>query len=380
MKHLILSSFLFCLPLLLNAQFQIGTNSSVVVDPARSNRNISFEVCYPSDVSGNNVPIASGKFPTVVFGHGFGIAVSEYDVWCQTLAAKGYIIVLPTTEGNIIPFPNHEQFSLDMSFLIDHFVGSSSPFPNSIMGTSAIMGHSMGGGASWSVAATNSNVTTMITLAAAETNAPVSSIGAAPNIIEPTLTISGSSDCVVQNNEAPIDMFNALASNPYHVFVDIIGGSHCQFGAASGFSVCVLGEFCGGFIPISDQHNQMLSLSCSWLDFYLKGNYDELAAFQQYIMSNEGTLHNSMIVGTQPCLDLFIGDNTNISNPPSTSEFLIDPIPAFTYQADSVIHSNSTVTPAIGNVSFYSAKEICLLEEFEVITGVEFLAEIRACQ
>lgn len=380
MKHLIFSSLLFCLPFLLSAQFQIGTNSSSIVDPSRSNRNITFEVCYPADVAGNNTPIASGHFPTVVFGHGFGIAVSEYDIWCQTLAAKGYIFVLPTTEGSVFPFPNHEQFSLDMSFLIDYFISASSPFPNSIMGTTAVMGHSMGGGASWSVAANNTNVTTMITLAAAETNAPVSSIGAAPNIIQATLTISGSSDCVVQNGGAPIDMFNALPTNPYHVLVDIIGGSHCQFGAASNFSVCTLGELCGGFIPIADQHSQMISLTCSWFDFYLKGNHDQLTAFQQYVTTNESSLHNSSIKGTQACLDLFIGDNNMITNPTNTTELLIDPIPAFSYQGDTYIHSNSTVSPTLGNVSFYAATQIELLEEFEVTNGVVFLADIRACQ
>jgi len=118
------------------AQFQVGTQSLTVQDPTRGNRNIGYEVCYPATAAGANAPVAAGQFPVIVFGHGFSIAVSEYDVWCNAYAAKGYIIAFPTTEGSAFPFPDHEQFSLDMSFLIDHLLGASTPFPGSILGTS----------------------------------------------------------------------------------------------------------------------------------------------------------------------------------------------------------------------------------------------------
>ncbi len=295
---LLVSIFLFSM--LTQAQYQVGTQNLNVQDPARSNRTINYEVCYPAMTAGANATIATGQFPVIVFGHGFGIAVSEYDVWCNAFASKGYIMIFPTTEGSVFPFPNHEQFSLDLSFLVDHFLGASTPFPGSILGTSAIMGHSMGGGASWAATAGNPNVTTMVTLAAAETNAPVSSIGAAPSITVPTLTLAGTSDCVVMAGGAPIDMYNALPTGPFHTYIDIIGGSHCQFGAASGFSICTTGEFCGGFIPIADQHNQMLTLTCNWMDYYLKDDCQAFLDLQDYIDTNEGTLHNSMEMGTEP--------------------------------------------------------------------------------
>ena len=119
---------LLCFPLIIFSQYQIGKITSSIQDPNRPNRNITFEICYPATVAGNNTMISAGLFPTIVFGHGFGIAVSEYDIWCETLATKGYIYVLPTTEGGVFPFPKHEEFSLDMSFLIDHFNSSTSPF------------------------------------------------------------------------------------------------------------------------------------------------------------------------------------------------------------------------------------------------------------
>ncbi len=330
MKHIISFTIsLFIFATLATAQFQVGTQSLSVQDPSRGNRTIGYEVCYPATTAGTNAAIAAGQFPVIVFGHGFGIAISEYDVWCDAYASKGYIIAFPTTEGSVFPFPNHESFSLDMSFLIDHLLGASTPFPGSILGTSAIMGHSMGGGASWAAAATNPNITTMVTLAAAETNAPVSSIGAAPNITIPTLTLAGTSDCVVQNGGAPIDMYNALPAAPYHVYLDIIGGSHCQFGAASGFSICTTGEFCGGFIPIADQHNQMLTSTCLWMDYYLKDDCQAFLDLQTYIDTNEGNLHNSMEMGTEPvtsctaCAAMDLNFNFD-DNPQQTSWEILD--------------------------------------------------------
>ena len=306
-----ISIFLFTI--LANAQYQVGTQSLSVQDPTRGNRNIGYEVCYPAITGGANATIATGQFPVIVFGHGFGISVSEYDVWCNAYAAKGYIIAFPTTEGSVFPFPNHGEFSADLSFLIDHLLGANTPFPGNILGTSAVMGHSMGGGASWAAAANNPNITTMVTLAAAETNAPVSSIGAAPSITIPTLTLAGTSDCVVMNGGAPIDMYNALPTGPYHVYLDIIGGSHCQFGAASAFSLCTTGEFCSGFISLTDQHNQMLTVTCNWMDYYLKDDCQAFLNLQTYIDTNEGSLHNSMEMGTEPVTSCCAGLDLNIS-------------------------------------------------------------------
>jgi len=330
MKHIISFTIsLFIFTALATAQFQVGTQSLSVQDPSRSNRNIGYEVCYPATTAGTNAPVAAGQFPVIVFGHGFGIAISEYDVWCNAYASKGYIIAFPTTEGSVFPFPNHEQFSLDMSFLIDHLLGAGTPFSGSILGTSAIMGHSMGGGASWAAAASNPNITTMVTLAAAETNAPVSSIGAAPNITIPTFTLAGTSDCVVMNGGAPIDMYNALPASPYHVYLDIIGGSHCQFGEASSFSICTTGEFCSGFIPKADQHTQMLTSTCLWMDYYLKDDCQAFLDLQTYIDTNEAGLHNSMEMGTEPVTSCNACASMGLSftfddNPQQTSWEILD--------------------------------------------------------
>ncbi len=284
------------------AQFQVGTQNLDPEDPTRNNRVINLDVYYPATTGGTNAAIAAGEFPVLVFGHGFSMATTEYTIWYETLAAQGYIIALPNTEGGLAPV--HEDFALDLSFLIDYFLSenanTTSFFYQSMNGKSAMLGHSMGGGCSWTGAAGNSNVTTMVTLAAAETNG-VSAITNAANLSIPTLSIAGTEDCVLMAGGMPIDMYNNLPTSNYHVYLDIIGASHCQFGTASFGSVCTLGElFCSGFMPIADQHEQMLLAANNWLDYYLKDDCAAWSVFENHLTTGSGTLHNYMEKGTAP--------------------------------------------------------------------------------
>lgn len=284
------------------AQFQVGTQNLVPEDPARSNRAIDLDVYYPSTTGGTNAAIAAGEFPVLVFGHGFSMATTEYTIWYETLAAQGYIIALPNTEGGLSPV--HEEFALDLSFLIDYFLSenanTASFFYQSMNGKSGMLGHSMGGGCSWTGAAGNSNVTTMVTLAAAETNG-VSAIANAANLNIPTLSIAGTEDCVLMAGGMPIDMYNNLPTSNYHVYLDIIGASHCQFGVASFGSLCTLGElFCSGFMPIADQHEQMLLSANNWLDYYLKDDCAAWSVFENHLTTGSGALHNYIEKGAAP--------------------------------------------------------------------------------
>ena len=65
---------------------------------------------------------------------------------------------------------------------------SSSIFYNTVLPKTGILGHSMGGGASFLAAENNPNVNTLINFAAAETNP--SAISAARNITIPTVIFS----------------------------------------------------------------------------------------------------------------------------------------------------------------------------------------------
>ena len=85
-------------------------------DPARSNRNIETEIYYPATTPGNNVSVASGQFPIIVYGHGFVMGVSAYENIWLALVPLGYIVALPTTESGA---PSHSDFGSDLAFLIN---------------------------------------------------------------------------------------------------------------------------------------------------------------------------------------------------------------------------------------------------------------------
>jgi len=276
------SSLLFFCCLLssvMSAQFAVGHLSTTFTDPARSNRAISVEIYYPAVTAGDNVSLADGTFPFVVFGHGFVMDYTAYQNITDVLVAEGYVLIYVETEGGFAPV--HNDFGLDLAFMADHFYDESanaaSLFYNHLVDRCAIMGHSMGGGSTWLAASTSESVDCIAGLAPAETNP--SAIAAASNVIVPALVFSGSSDAVTApaTNHTPIYEGTASACK---YFVNIIDGSHC--GYADSGSLCDFGEF--GFNGLSREEQQSIThaLLLAYFDYYLRDNAAGLAVIQNY--------------------------------------------------------------------------------------------------
>jgi len=279
------------------AQFAIGTRTITYNDPARTGgfgsgggpgRQIQCEVYYPSTTSGTNTAVADGQFPIIVFGHGFAMSWDAYQNIWQHLVPQGYIIIFPRTEGGLFPAPSHNDFGLDLALVSERLLeennNSSSSFYQKINGNSAIMGHSMGGGATILAAQNNSNIKTIIGLAPAETNP--SAIAAAVNGTVPTLILSGSSDGVTPPAEHHIPIYEVLSSS-CKSFVSITGGAHCYF-ANTNFN-CDFGEGASSSnisITRNQQQAYMNSLVTPWLDFYLKGECSGYTEFQTAAAAN----------------------------------------------------------------------------------------------
>jgi predicted dienelactone hydrolase len=110
------------------AQYQVGHTTITFNDPARTGgfgsgggagRQIQTEVYYPSTTAGDNVAVASGKFPVITFGHGFAMAWDAYtNIW-QHYVNRGYILAFPRTEGGLIPGPSHGDFGTDLKQVSD---------------------------------------------------------------------------------------------------------------------------------------------------------------------------------------------------------------------------------------------------------------------
>ena len=264
---------------------QIGHTTVTFTDSARNNRQISAEIYYPATVAGDNTPVLNGSFPLIVFGHGFVMAWSAYqNIWTD-LVPQGYIVVFPTTEGGFAP--QHSEFGKDLRFLTDYIStrGASAQLPAvAVASKSAIMGHSMGGGAAFLAAEANTAITTIVTFAAANTNP--SSILAATKVTVPTLIFSGTNDCITPPAQHQNIMYDSAASS-YKTQINIKGGSHCYF--ADNNVSCSLGEATCTPTPAITRSQQQSATSDFlklWLGYYLKSDVNHAILFQDSLNSS----------------------------------------------------------------------------------------------
>lgn len=286
------------------AQFPIGIRNITYTDPARNNRSVPCEIYYPGVSAGSNVNVAAGEFPIIVFGHGFAMQVGAYPNWREEFVPEGYIMVFPTTEGSFLT-PNHGNFGGDLKFLVNKLraegLVASSPFYQRVSPRAAIMGHSMGGGATILGASGFSEVDCIVGLAPAETNP--SAVAAASAVTAPALIVSGSADGVTPPADHHIPIYNALGSSCKY-FTSITEGSHCYF--ASNSVTCGLGELSPGSLDAETQRQVSYSLVRPWFDYFLKDNCDAWNDFQTVLQTetNLGPVNSSCTV-TAP----FITDN-----------------------------------------------------------------------
>ena len=282
-----------------SAQFPIGERTITYNDPLRSNRAIECKIYYPGVSAGNNVEVATGSFPVVVLGHGFAMGVNVYNNWWEEFVPEGYIFVLPTTEGSLIPAPDHEDFGLDLKFMAETMQtengNAASPFYQHVSDRTGIMGHSMGGGATILGASGFTGADCIVGLAPAETSP--SAVTAASGVTAPALILSGEDDSVTPPNDHHIPIYNALGSS-CKTYVTIANGSHCYF-ANYNFN-CAFGEIIPGSLSREDQLDLSYVLILPYLEYFLKDSCDEWDTFQSEL-------------STQSNVESFINDCPNES-------------------------------------------------------------------
>lgn len=220
--------------------YAVGHVSTTFVDASRNDRNIPVEIYYPAGQAGDNVPLADdASFPTLIFGHGFVMGYDAYQNIWEMLVPSGFVMVFPKTEGGLSP--SHLEFGKDLAFCVEGMQelddDPNSVFFGHLSQTSALMGHSMGGGAAFIGMQQNPAITALAVLAPAETNP--SAIGAASSVNAPSLIIAGANDCITPPSANQLPMYNAL-SGECKTYVSILGASHCQM---SDFNfLCQIGE------------------------------------------------------------------------------------------------------------------------------------------
>lgn len=314
MKHLFLLFFTLCATLL-TAQFQVGHMSLNFKDASRTGgyaisggiqmpgtgRDIGTEVYYPANTAGNNVAVATGTFPIVVMGHGFAMDWSSYDNIYNRLAALGYIVALPRTEGSLSP--THADFGADLRLLgtliqalnTSTVVGTTS-FNGKVNMKVAIGGHSMGAGCSYLAAANNSTITCLFNCAAATTNP--SSISSASLVTVPTLLLSGQRDCVADTTVQNSHYTAVAATKKFHVISKDI--THCDFGNGSNFN-CTFGQGtsgCSNTISNTLAFNRYMTYLEPFLANQLKDNCSEGNRFMDSLQSPSSLRVGRKITGT----------------------------------------------------------------------------------
>jgi predicted dienelactone hydrolase len=309
---IILASLILCCGL--SAQ-EIGHTTVTFVDSSRSNRQIATEIYYPATSAGTNTPIATGVFPLITFGHGFVMVWSAYQNFWELLVPEGYILAFPKTESGFSP--SHAEFGTDLKFLITKIQSSGAgPFvPSTSVGaTSAIMGHSMGGGSAFLAAENNAAIRTMVSFAAANTNP--SSIAASQQVSVPTLLFSGVNDCVTPPAQHQDIMYDSTAAE-YKTQVYITGGGHCYF-ANSNFN-CTFGESTCSPSPTitrAEQQSATHDFLKLWLAYFLKDDCQKAQEFQDSL-----SLSSRISYRQSKSIECFTGINDHHLLPDSFSVF-----------------------------------------------------------
>ena len=287
---------MICLSTLVKAQYQIGHYTTIFQDPDRLDRDIETKIYYPATIVDDSIITAQGQFPVIVFGHGFIMDWSAYQNLWEEFVPNGYIMAFPTTEGSLVS-TDHQQFGWDLQFLVTQIQGegfnNNSPLYNSVDNNTALMGHSMGGGAVFLAADSlcnngNNQLKTIIGLAPAESSTNgVSSIESALNITIPSLILSGSQDGVTPPTDHHIPMYNNLASD-CKTFISISGGGHCYFANSNIF--CDLAESAsstGISISRTEQQNVTFNFLNLWLDYTLKSDCSDFDVFQDSLLTSD---------------------------------------------------------------------------------------------
>ena len=284
------------------SQYQVGHTQITFQDAARGNRDIQTEIYYPASTSGDDVSMVADTFPVIVFGHGFVMAWSAYENLWAEFVPRGYIMVFPRTEGSITG-TDHQQFGWDLQFLVTEMqnenMNTGSIFYQGVAQNTALMGHSMGGGAAFLAAdslCTNGNVNlkTLVGLAPAESSTNgVSSINSALSVTIPSVVLSGSSDGVTPPIDHHIPMYDNLAG--CKTFIDVLGGAHCYF--ANTNTNCDFGEgtaSTGISITREEQHAITFDFVNLWLDYTLKGDCHAFSEFNDSLQNSVRVDYNQV--------------------------------------------------------------------------------------
>lgn len=217
----------------------------------------NYAVTYPSG-GVRGVPAAPGRYPLVVFSHGYAGFRDQSTFLTARLASWGFVVAAPDhysrdlTEvlggptGATAKTTDVQDLMATIALMKAQNASASSPFHGRIdLSLIGAVGHSAGGAAVEALAATDPHVTTFIGLAGATVGAFAQTTSGPDSIVprQPGLLMSGTSDHVVSHTSI-IKAYGRL-HDPKRLIL-IRGAGHLVFA-----DLCEIGSSQGGLLSIA---------------------------------------------------------------------------------------------------------------------------------
>ena len=216
-----------------------------------------FSVSYPSG-GVRGVPVAPGRYPLVVFSHGYAGFRDQSTFLTARLASWGFVVAAPDHYSRdlteVLGGPTAatskttdvEDLKATITFMGAQDASASSPFHGHVdTGLVGAVGHSAGGAAVEALAATDPRVTTFIGLAGATVGSFGQTRRGPGSVVphQPGMLMSGTSDHVV-SDVGMIAAYGRMHSPKRLVLLR--GAGHLVFA-----DVCEVGSSHGGLLFIA---------------------------------------------------------------------------------------------------------------------------------
>jgi predicted dienelactone hydrolase len=284
-------------------KYSIGSTSRTFYGSPGSAEPIPVYVYYPAENQGIDTAVSEGCFPLVIFSHGYQQSPEDYYYISEALVPEGYIVALSDNFSNAAII-NIDEYAADINFVLEELYnlakGDDPVLGSHISATSALLGHSTGGGAT--VIAAADSVADAVRQA--NTIAILAPLGqtfltitgtdpytAAGDVEAPALIFAGGKDCICPSESHADLIYDNLDTTNVNYLLTIKDGDHCGFSDVEGpgnilcdsteLTFCLLLQ--GETIDPIEQNRLTARILKPWLDHFLKDDSDAWLTFQQRI-------------------------------------------------------------------------------------------------
>jgi len=171
-------------------------------------------------------PVATGRYPLVVFVHGYDRSPLQYERFCSTLASSGYVVAAPSfpledpSRGNGLNRADLPNEAVDVSFVITS-MEADAPTEKLAPSKIGVVGHSDGADVALEIGYEQGTADKRVLAVVADAPDPVTS-PLVPSTA-PLLLVQGTADSVVPY-AASQAVFDQLPGPTY--YVSLLGADH----------------------------------------------------------------------------------------------------------------------------------------------------------